>query len=201
MNDILITRLFFWFQSNLSVPATSPKGKSRSQSWSGAPGRPLWLEKEYAGRIKVPHTYVVHNYKKPTQCHYCKKLLKGLFRQGMQCKGRKNLNKLNRVHFPVLHYYRSGVACSLNGLWIPSKMFPQFHCKLMVQTWTVTREMSTGIPKAVSKYNQWKVHVLEDLFPKMLWCCPYKFTVLHVLLNNISGFLRTKVNLVFLCIQ
>ncbi|XP_074641297.1 serine/threonine-protein kinase D3-like isoform X1 [Tubulanus polymorphus] len=56
---------------------------NRSSSWSG---RPIWMEKEYAGRIKVPHTFVVHNYKKPTRCQYCKKLLRGLFRQGVQCK-------------------------------------------------------------------------------------------------------------------
>jgi len=58
---------------------------SRSKSWSG---RPLWMEKEYACRIKVPHTLVVHNYTRPTVCQLCKKLLKGLFRQGLQCKGR-----------------------------------------------------------------------------------------------------------------
>ncbi|ELU04274.1 hypothetical protein CAPTEDRAFT_105698 [Capitella teleta] len=56
---------------------------NRSKSWSG---RPLWMEKEYQGRIKVPHTFVVHNYKRPTVCQHCKKLLKGLFRQGFQCK-------------------------------------------------------------------------------------------------------------------
>ncbi|XP_072025652.1 serine/threonine-protein kinase D3-like isoform X3 [Amphiura filiformis] len=57
----------------------------RSPSWSG---RPLWVEREVAGRIKVPHTFVVHNYTKPTVCQYggCKKLLVGLFRQGHQCK-------------------------------------------------------------------------------------------------------------------
>ena len=59
-------------------------GTSRSKSWSG---RPLWMEKEYASRIKVPHTLVVHNYTRPTVCQLCKKLLKGLFRQGLQCKG------------------------------------------------------------------------------------------------------------------
>lgn len=56
---------------------------SRSKSWCG---RPIWIDKQYAGRIKVPHTFNVHNYTKPTVCQSCKKLLKGLFRQGMQCK-------------------------------------------------------------------------------------------------------------------
>lgn len=39
------------------------------------------------GRVKVPHTFAIHTYTRPTICQYCKRLLKGLFRQGMQCKG------------------------------------------------------------------------------------------------------------------
>lgn len=39
-------------------------------------------------KVKVPHTFVIHSYTRPTVCQYCKKLLKGLFRQGLQCKGR-----------------------------------------------------------------------------------------------------------------
>uniref|UniRef100_A0A0R3RGN8 Protein kinase C n=1 Tax=Elaeophora elaphi TaxID=1147741 RepID=A0A0R3RGN8_9BILA len=35
--------------------------------------------------VKIPHTFQVHSYKRPTICHYCKKLLKGLIRQGLQC--------------------------------------------------------------------------------------------------------------------
>ncbi|ODM98952.1 Serine/threonine-protein kinase D3 [Orchesella cincta] len=45
-----------------------------------------WIEREMAGRIKIPHTFVVHSYTRPTVCHFCKKLLKGLFKQGLQCK-------------------------------------------------------------------------------------------------------------------
>ena len=56
----------------------------RSPSWGN---RPLWVERAVASRIKVPHTFVVHNYTKPTICQYCKRLLVGLFRQGLQCKG------------------------------------------------------------------------------------------------------------------
>uniref|UniRef100_A0A0N4ZSC4 protein kinase C n=1 Tax=Parastrongyloides trichosuri TaxID=131310 RepID=A0A0N4ZSC4_PARTI len=57
--------------------------KDRSSSWSG---RPLWMEVAEANRVKVPHTFQVHSYKKPTVCQYCKKLLKGLIRQGIQCR-------------------------------------------------------------------------------------------------------------------
>uniref|UniRef100_A0A8R1TXP9 Protein kinase C n=1 Tax=Onchocerca volvulus TaxID=6282 RepID=A0A8R1TXP9_ONCVO len=35
--------------------------------------------------FQIPHTFQVHSYKRPTICHYCKKLLKGLIRQGLQC--------------------------------------------------------------------------------------------------------------------
>ncbi|XP_030053924.1 serine/threonine-protein kinase D3 isoform X1 [Microcaecilia unicolor] len=55
----------------------------RIPSWSG---RPIWMEKMVLGRVKVPHTFAVHSYTRPTICQYCKRLLKGLFRQGMQCK-------------------------------------------------------------------------------------------------------------------
>lgn len=58
--------------------------KDRSSSWSG---RPLWMEIAEATRVKVPHTFQVHSYKRPTVCQYCKKLLKGLIRQGIQCRG------------------------------------------------------------------------------------------------------------------
>ncbi|KAK9972346.1 hypothetical protein ABG768_025661 [Culter alburnus] len=36
-------------------------------------------------RPRVPHTFHIHTYTKPTVCQYCFRLLKGLFRQGMQC--------------------------------------------------------------------------------------------------------------------
>ncbi|XP_067680184.1 serine/threonine-protein kinase D3-like isoform X2 [Haliotis asinina] len=69
---------------NVPSPTAPPSpGSGRSKSWSG---RPMWQEREFAKRIKVPHTFVVHNYTRPTVCQWCKRLLKGLFRQGMQCK-------------------------------------------------------------------------------------------------------------------
>ncbi|XP_046557884.1 serine/threonine-protein kinase D3-like isoform X6 [Haliotis rubra] len=69
---------------NVPSPTAPPSpGSGRSKSWSG---RPMWQEREFAKRIKVPHTFIVHNYTRPTVCQWCKRLLKGLFRQGMQCK-------------------------------------------------------------------------------------------------------------------
>lgn len=40
-------------------------------------------------KVKVPHTFLIHSYTRPTVCQACKKLLKGLFRQGLQCKGQR----------------------------------------------------------------------------------------------------------------
>ncbi|XP_053123793.1 serine/threonine-protein kinase D2 isoform X2 [Hemicordylus capensis] len=53
---------------------------------SGYIGRPIELDKLFLSKVKVPHTFLIHSYTRPTVCQYCKKLLKGLFRQGLQCK-------------------------------------------------------------------------------------------------------------------
>uniref|UniRef100_A0A8D3C9X9 protein kinase C n=1 Tax=Scophthalmus maximus TaxID=52904 RepID=A0A8D3C9X9_SCOMX len=34
---------------------------------------------------QVPHTFHIHSYTKPTVCQHCHRLLRGLFRQGLQC--------------------------------------------------------------------------------------------------------------------
>uniref|UniRef100_A0AAY5ERN4 protein kinase C n=1 Tax=Electrophorus electricus TaxID=8005 RepID=A0AAY5ERN4_ELEEL len=63
----------------------SKPSRSRPQSWAD---RPVWLglsEVGRGGRPLVPHTFHIHTYTKPTACQYCHRLLKGLFRQGLQC--------------------------------------------------------------------------------------------------------------------
>ncbi|XP_053470659.1 serine/threonine-protein kinase D3-like isoform X2 [Ictalurus furcatus] len=72
-------------ESVVMLPEERPllEAGKRIPSWSG---RPIWMEKMVLGRVKVPHTFNVHTYTRPTICQYCKRLLKGLFRQGMQCK-------------------------------------------------------------------------------------------------------------------
>ncbi|KAF2360498.1 Protein kinase C-like phorbol ester/diacylglycerol-binding domain [Trinorchestia longiramus] len=74
--------------SSLVTQSTSSPNLPKSPRGSvvSSAGRPIWVERELAGRIKVPHTFSLHTYTKPTVCHYCKKLLKGLFKQGFQCK-------------------------------------------------------------------------------------------------------------------
>uniref|UniRef100_A0A3Q3BBX7 protein kinase C n=1 Tax=Kryptolebias marmoratus TaxID=37003 RepID=A0A3Q3BBX7_KRYMA len=57
---------------------------SRPPSWNEPP---VWLAAGYGdgSRPQVPHTFHIHSYTKPTVCQYCHRLLKGLFRQGLQC--------------------------------------------------------------------------------------------------------------------
>ncbi|XP_058801988.1 serine/threonine-protein kinase D1 isoform X2 [Phymastichus coffea] len=69
--------------STLAIPSIITPKQSRSPSLGG---RPVWVERELAARVKIPHTFVVHTYTRPTVCGYCKKLLRGLFKQGLQCK-------------------------------------------------------------------------------------------------------------------
>ncbi|CAH1164122.1 unnamed protein product [Phaedon cochleariae] len=64
---------------------TEDSGLSNNRSPSLG-GRPVWVEKELSSRVKIPHTFVLHTYTRPTVCQYCKKLLKGLYKQGLQCK-------------------------------------------------------------------------------------------------------------------
>ncbi|XP_053291392.1 serine/threonine-protein kinase D1 [Pleuronectes platessa] len=62
-----------------------PSRERRSSSQSHI-GRPIELDKIFLSKVKVPHTFLIHSYTRPTVCQHCKKLLKGLFRQGQQCK-------------------------------------------------------------------------------------------------------------------
>ncbi|CAB1340410.1 unnamed protein product, partial [Coregonus sp. 'balchen'] len=72
--------------SNVSLPGAQRPLLGAGKNNSLLSGRPIWMEKMVLGRVKVPHTFSVHTYTRPTICQYCKRLLKGLFRQGMQCK-------------------------------------------------------------------------------------------------------------------
>ncbi|XP_051901273.1 serine/threonine-protein kinase D3-like isoform X6 [Pristis pectinata] len=49
-------------------------------------GRPPWMDRQEGGRVKVPHTFHIHSYTRPTVCQHCRHLLRGLFRQGLQCR-------------------------------------------------------------------------------------------------------------------
>uniref|UniRef100_A0A8C7RJ06 Protein kinase D4 n=1 Tax=Oncorhynchus mykiss TaxID=8022 RepID=A0A8C7RJ06_ONCMY len=69
------------------------KPRPRPPSWAD---QPVWLgvvqgKGGVAGRARVPHTFHIHSYTKPTVCQHCYHLLKGLFRQGLQCSGERGL--------------------------------------------------------------------------------------------------------------
>uniref|UniRef100_A0A3Q3NPF1 Protein kinase D4 n=1 Tax=Labrus bergylta TaxID=56723 RepID=A0A3Q3NPF1_9LABR len=76
------------------------KPSSRPPSWAEPP---VWLgigngEKS---RPQVPHTFHIHSYTKPTVCQHCHRLLKGLFRQGLQCSDcRFNCHRRCEPHVP-----------------------------------------------------------------------------------------------------
>uniref|UniRef100_A0AAQ5ZEH9 protein kinase C n=1 Tax=Amphiprion ocellaris TaxID=80972 RepID=A0AAQ5ZEH9_AMPOC len=70
---------------NMGRPLSAEPSERRSSSQSYV-GRPIELDKILLSKVKVPHTFLIHSYTRPTVCQHCKKLLKGLFRQGLQCK-------------------------------------------------------------------------------------------------------------------
>uniref|UniRef100_A0A673W4H4 Serine/threonine-protein kinase n=1 Tax=Salmo trutta TaxID=8032 RepID=A0A673W4H4_SALTR len=67
-----------------SESLSSPRTPSEARRFYT--GRPVHLDKILMSKVKVPHTFAVHSYTRPTVCQYCKRLLRGLFRQGLQCK-------------------------------------------------------------------------------------------------------------------
>uniref|UniRef100_A0A1B0BJC4 protein kinase C n=1 Tax=Glossina palpalis gambiensis TaxID=67801 RepID=A0A1B0BJC4_9MUSC len=68
-------------------PSCSPNDQTTetktSTSASDFPGSEYSL---LNAKLRIPHTFMVHTYGIPTVCQYCKKLLKGLFKQGLQCR-------------------------------------------------------------------------------------------------------------------
>uniref|UniRef100_A0A8C9WCN3 Serine/threonine-protein kinase n=2 Tax=Scleropages formosus TaxID=113540 RepID=A0A8C9WCN3_SCLFO len=68
------------------IPGDSYLGREKRSNSQSYIGRPIELDKILLSKVKLPHTFVIHSYTRPTVCQYCKKLLKGLFRQGLQCK-------------------------------------------------------------------------------------------------------------------
>lgn len=64
---------------NVGSQCSSNIRQNRSPSLSSRVGGPV-------GSIKIPHSFSIHTYTRPTVCQYCKKLLRGLFKQGVQCR-------------------------------------------------------------------------------------------------------------------
>jgi len=61
--------------------SVSPSPGRRERTSSVTVGRPHWLDVQMAQRIKIPHTFVIHTYTRPTKCFYCNKMLVGVYKQ------------------------------------------------------------------------------------------------------------------------
>lgn len=81
-------------------------GRERRSSSQSYIGRPIELDKLLLSKVKVPHTFLIHSYTRPTVCQHCKKLLKGLFRQGLQCKGEHRRHRRDHVPLHWCHIRR-----------------------------------------------------------------------------------------------
>uniref|UniRef100_A0AAQ4PRA8 protein kinase C n=1 Tax=Gasterosteus aculeatus aculeatus TaxID=481459 RepID=A0AAQ4PRA8_GASAC len=71
-------------QAGGTLEEISMSKASRPVSWVEPP---VWLGIGYGDMAgaQVPHPFHIHSYTKPTVCQHCPRLLKGLFRQGLQC--------------------------------------------------------------------------------------------------------------------
>uniref|UniRef100_A0AAQ4QMT8 protein kinase C n=1 Tax=Gasterosteus aculeatus aculeatus TaxID=481459 RepID=A0AAQ4QMT8_GASAC len=101
-------------------------------------------------KVKVPHTFAVHSYTRPTVCQYCKRLLRGLFRQGLQCKDCKfNCHKrcVYKVPNDCLGETIGGDECCLSS---SSVYIPLMRVVQSVRQ--TTRRSSTAIKEG------WMVH-------------------------------------------
>ncbi|XP_038206511.1 serine/threonine-protein kinase D1 [Zerene cesonia] len=59
-------------------------GSAGAQAGSAGSARTQWAGRSASAGI--PHTFAVHSYTRPTVCRLCKRLLRGLFKQGLQCR-------------------------------------------------------------------------------------------------------------------
>ncbi|XP_050530669.1 serine/threonine-protein kinase D1 isoform X2 [Daktulosphaira vitifoliae] len=79
--------------TNLSGAPRSPSSISLSSALSDESvtsgnllNVPVKSKSRSPSPVKIPHTFVIHTYTRPTICQHCKKLLKGIYKQGVQCK-------------------------------------------------------------------------------------------------------------------
>lgn len=63
-----------------------PVTAARPQLGSGKRSRSPSHGSFAAAALGIPHTFEVHSYTRLTVCRHCKKLLRGLFKQGLQCR-------------------------------------------------------------------------------------------------------------------
>ena len=69
-----------------------------------------------AQRLKIPHTFVIHTYTKPTKCHFCNKMLVGVYKQ-VSWTSYAELLRVTRLRRTAVYKY------SVNSVLIP-RMYP-----------------------------------------------------------------------------
>uniref|UniRef100_A0A336M6P4 protein kinase C n=1 Tax=Culicoides sonorensis TaxID=179676 RepID=A0A336M6P4_CULSO len=72
--------------STLHVPTMKRSSRSPAGSRTGSSNGGSLPQLTQGSSLRIPHTFAIHSYTRPTVCQYCKKLLRGLFKQGVQCK-------------------------------------------------------------------------------------------------------------------
>ncbi|XP_047537020.1 serine/threonine-protein kinase D1 isoform X1 [Vanessa atalanta] len=72
-------------RSSAHSHASHASHASHDDSLVGAGTGPKRSAGAWASSLGIPHTFQVHTYTRPTVCRLCKKLLRGLFKQGLQC--------------------------------------------------------------------------------------------------------------------
>ncbi|XP_030635189.1 protein kinase D4 [Chanos chanos] len=83
------------------ISISKRNSRSRPNSWVE---QPVWLGvgSGKGVQLRIPHTFHIHTYKRPTACQHCHRLLKGLFRQGLQCSDCKyNCHRRCEVFVPA----------------------------------------------------------------------------------------------------
>uniref|UniRef100_A0A674A402 Protein kinase D4 n=1 Tax=Salmo trutta TaxID=8032 RepID=A0A674A402_SALTR len=138
---------------SLSTPAggsmeeiSMSKPRPRPPSWAD---QPVWLgvvqgTGGVAGRARVPHTFHIHSYTKPTVCQHCYHLLKGLFRQGLQCSDCK-LNCHRRCESSLVPADCPGFSLPLSSL--PPSISPSLSLSP-----SLFRSLSLSPPLSLSFY-------------------------------------------------
>uniref|UniRef100_A0A672IMB8 Serine/threonine-protein kinase n=1 Tax=Salarias fasciatus TaxID=181472 RepID=A0A672IMB8_SALFA len=160
-------------------------------------GRPVHLDKILMSKVKVPHTFAVHSYTRPTVCQYCKRLLRGLFRQGLQCKDCKfNCHKRCAYKVPndcLGETFASGDQRYVENkqrvtVLVPSQIYVSFRSSVYIPLMRVvqsvrqtTRRSSTAIKEG------WMVHYsnTDTLRKRHYWRLDCKCIILFQ--NNTSN--------------
>jgi hypothetical protein len=70
----LVTPRFTWRGTLWDIYYTPCVGRLADGLY--AVGRPAWVDMQMATRLRIPHTFVLHTYTKPTKCHFCNKVTK-----------------------------------------------------------------------------------------------------------------------------